>query len=425
MTLQYKRAAPAEDDSFDDDFTFKRSRNSDIKSDSKNYVKQYIPSPQTMEQVTGFLQTVYSHNDKSLRKVTQDTMDYRATTHSPSSKLGRKQMERRQDSKDTKPLAIMFDDDDFNHRESLWNPGRRSSFMYRAKQQSSFTRTSVALPHPHLEPKSYYKHIPADMPDPMRMRQLLTWCGHKLITPKESTEAEGKKSPAESIAAELQEKILNQLQEGKINTSWYTRAPASNSTDSSNRQPNSKNIRNTKLIEKYERTTRILINTIHFIGHSIRMEKEDKAWRNVAMKLNNFHASVLDSCPPLPKAGEDNGVGNDLPTRFQQYYLEGISSEQQQFLNKYCTPSSIDDIDNQITRVVESLQTKVDVLQETLTTKLHDQRKAEQFGKRVLEKMVDVLDKREGIKADLSDRSCCLMPDTVELLRVLANDFID
>lgn len=65
---------------------------------------------------------------------------------------------------------------------------------------------------------------------------------------------------------------------------------------------------------------------------------------------------------------------------------------------------------------------QVDVIQETLTTKLHDQRNAEQFGKRVLEKMVDVLDKREGIKADLSDRSCCLMPDTVELLRVLAND---
>lgn len=89
------------------------------------------------------------------------------------------------------------------------------------------------------------------------------------------------------------------------------------------------------------------------------MEKEDKAWRNVAMKLNNFHASILDSCPPLPKAGEDNGGGNALSTRFQQYYLEGVSSEQQQFLNKYCTPSSIDGIDAQITRVVESLQTKV------------------------------------------------------------------
>jgi hypothetical protein len=178
------------------------------------------------------------------------------------------------------------------------------------------------------------------------------------------------------------------------------------------------------------------------------MEKEDKAWRNVAMTLNNFHASVLDSCPPLPKAGENNGVANDLTTRFQQYYLEGISPEQQQFLNKYCTSSSIDDIDAQITRVAESLQTKVrtlmkhhvtrkklwlcsihsfqvDVIQETLTAKLHDQRNAETFGKQVLAKMVEVLDKREGIKADLSDRNCSLMPDTVELLRVLANDEID
>jgi hypothetical protein len=88
------------------------------------------------------------------------------------------------------------------------------------------------------------------------------------------------------------------------------------------------------------------------------MEKEDIAWRSVAMKLNNYHASVLDSCPPLPKASEQEG-DNSLNTRFQQYYLDGISQDQLQFLNNYCTPSSTDDIDAKMSRTVDSLEAKV------------------------------------------------------------------
>jgi hypothetical protein len=94
------------------------------------------------------------------------------------------------------------------------------------------------------------------------------------------------------------------------------------------------------------------------------MEKEDKAWRNMAMKLNNFHAGVLDSCPPLPKLMENDGKqnDNDLRTRFQQYYLDGISKEQLEFLNKYCTPSSTDDVDAKLVRTINSLHAKVYII---------------------------------------------------------------
>lgn len=94
------------------------------------------------------------------------------------------------------------------------------------------------------------------------------------------------------------------------------------------------------------------------------MEKEDKAWKSMAMKLNIYHAGVLDSCPPLPKPVEKDGppADDELKTRFQQYYLDGISQEQLEFLNKYCTPSSTDDVDAKLVRTVNSLQAKVRII---------------------------------------------------------------
>ncbi|KAH8556844.1 Mis12-Mtw1 protein family-domain-containing protein [Umbelopsis sp. PMI_123] len=400
MTSQYKRAAPAEDDSFDDGFTFKKSRNSDVKNESQYNISGYVPSPQSMELVTEFLNQVKEQEN--------DTPTKRSLwkQESPSQRRAHENNHLKE-IWNASPLAIRFDEDENQISKSSWNPGRRSSFMSRSKQESTVSRTSVAFPHPHLEPKNFYKHIMPDLPDPVRMRQLLAWCGHTIIAQKES-KADIKMSKAETAAYSIQKIILKQLKDGKINTSWYTRVPSNNPVGYK-RKSNPRNQRNLKLVEKYERTTAI-------------MEKEDKAWRNMAMKLNNFHAGVLDSCPPLPKLMENDGKqnDNDLRTRFQQYYLDGISKDQLEFLNKYCTPSSTDDVDAKLVRTINSLHAKVDLLQESLTTKLHDQRTAETFGKQVLEKLTSLLDRREGTQTDISDLPT--LPDSIEVLRMLANE---
>ncbi|KAI8578847.1 hypothetical protein K450DRAFT_244799 [Umbelopsis ramanniana AG] len=333
MTSQYKRAAPAEDDSFDDGFTFKKSRNSDIKNDLNNK-SPYALSPQPMHLVNH--EREQENDTPSKRSLWKQESPLQRRTHENS---------HLKEIFNTTPLAIQFDDEDIHIKKSSWNPGRRSSFMSRSKQESSVSRTSVAFPHPHLEAKNFYKHIMPDLPDPVRMRQLLAWCGHTIMSQKAS-KADNKMSVAESAAYSIQKAILKQLQDGKINTSWYTRAPTNNPLGYK-RKTNPRNQRNFKLVEKYERTTAI-------------MEREDKAWKSMAVKLNNFHAGVLDSCPPLPKPLEkDEHADNDLKTRFQQYYLDGISQEQLQFLNKYCTPSSTDDVDAKLVRTVNSLQAKV------------------------------------------------------------------
>ena len=46
------------------------------------------------------------------------------------------------------------------------------------------TDRSVALPHGEVETGDFYKHIESEIPEPRRMRQLLTWCATRAIGDK-------------------------------------------------------------------------------------------------------------------------------------------------------------------------------------------------------------------------------------------------
>jgi len=44
----------------------------------------------------------------------------------------------------------------------------------------------TALPHAKVEVKDFYKHIESEsLPEPKRMRQLLTWCATRALTEKQ------------------------------------------------------------------------------------------------------------------------------------------------------------------------------------------------------------------------------------------------
>ena len=38
-----------------------------------------------------------------------------------------------------------------------------------------------ALPHPSIPSSELYKHISPDLPDPVKMKQVLVWCGQRAI----------------------------------------------------------------------------------------------------------------------------------------------------------------------------------------------------------------------------------------------------
>lgn len=44
----------------------------------------------------------------------------------------------------------------------------------------------AALPHSEVEVREFYKYIEQSLPEPRRMKQLLTWCGSRALPPKPS-----------------------------------------------------------------------------------------------------------------------------------------------------------------------------------------------------------------------------------------------
>ena len=63
--------------------------------------------------------------------------------------------------------------------------GRRSSLGSRGRRASSLIENgNSALPHREVGTKEFYKHIEEGLPEPRRMKQLLTWCGERALSEK-------------------------------------------------------------------------------------------------------------------------------------------------------------------------------------------------------------------------------------------------
>lgn len=64
-----------------------------------------------------------------------------------------------------------------NRRSSLGTRGRRASSLIDSGQ--------AAIPHREVDTAEFYKHIEAEgLPEPRRMKQLLTWCGERALSDK-------------------------------------------------------------------------------------------------------------------------------------------------------------------------------------------------------------------------------------------------
>lgn len=67
-----------------------------------------------------------------------------------------------------------------NRNRELRNAKRRSSLELRGKRVSVLNGVA-GTPHESIDPAQYYRHIDADQPDAIRMRQLLIWACEKVI----------------------------------------------------------------------------------------------------------------------------------------------------------------------------------------------------------------------------------------------------
>lgn len=93
-----------------------------------------------------------------------------------------------------------------HRRSSTGMRGRRASSLIDSGasngEQSDIERTAIrvvqkltrgvsvtAVPHTDVELADFYKHIEQSLPEPRRMKQLLTWCGTRALPEKQSGDA--------------------------------------------------------------------------------------------------------------------------------------------------------------------------------------------------------------------------------------------
>lgn len=138
---------------------------------------------------------------------------------------------------------------------------RRSSLSMRGKRASSIGNGFQSLPHPDIPASEFYKHISEDLPDPVRMKQLLAWCARRSIDdskmrPSLHGSETDEQIQAANIARTIEEEVLKDLIDNKITTSWYHQPdqPA----DVLEKRPHPQNVNNaTKMKEMEERIAKL------------------------------------------------------------------------------------------------------------------------------------------------------------------------
>ena len=57
----------------------------------------------------------------------------------------------------------------------------------------------IATPHPDVAYEDFHKHIKADLPEPVRMKQLLAWCARRALDEQKVKYASTESSNAAAI----------------------------------------------------------------------------------------------------------------------------------------------------------------------------------------------------------------------------------
>lgn len=137
--------------------------------------------------------------------------------------------------------------------------GRRSSLNRRGKRVSSIGNGYSAVPHDKVPASQFYKHLDSDLPDPHKMRQLLSWCSKRKFEEDKNKHIKQKNKlshdelTALNIAKHIKEEIVKDLVDGKINISWWNKDDDENDPQEKVEKvlvPNERNIQNAKVLQE-------------------------------------------------------------------------------------------------------------------------------------------------------------------------------
>ncbi|KAH3678525.1 hypothetical protein WICMUC_001542 [Wickerhamomyces mucosus] len=252
----------------DGDFSFKRSSSSQPVSDvaprSQRQSSSQPPSsaPKVRRHLNG--------NDKNSTKIRKLTKEDIITPDKTKKTRGKKNSHTNYDQYEEHSasfqLALPVDDTPIIRRNKEMRKGstRRSSLTNRGKRVSSIGNGFSAIPHDRIPTNEFYKHIDQSLPDPHKMRQLLTWCSKRMIDEdknrhiKKKNRLSNEELTALNIAKVIKEEIVKDLSDGKIKISWWNEGEDEKENslkDNTERAllPNERNIKNLQALDDLKR----------------------------------------------------------------------------------------------------------------------------------------------------------------------------
>ncbi|KAI5793098.1 Mis12-Mtw1 protein family-domain-containing protein [Geopyxis carbonaria] len=168
------------------------------------------------------------------------------------------------------------------YRQSFANGRRRSSVGMRGRRASSMMVDGVvAEPHAEILHQDFYKHIQGDQLENMRMRQLLSWCGHRALASLQGSSevkpANDLDGSARNIARVIEEELLKEITTNGQLSTWFTRDSSPPPTVV--KKPNPRNVENLAKLEQLKADLQ-------------KLEQERQSWRMLQQ---------LEPQQPLPR----------------------------------------------------------------------------------------------------------------------------
>ncbi|KKY21437.1 putative mis12-mtw1 family protein [Phaeomoniella chlamydospora] len=277
-----------------------------------------------------------AHTEPSSKGVLQARPHERPTAETTSTEL-----------METK-IALPFADTPVIRRNKAMRDGRASKGERRSSLGMRGRRAT--LPHNEVKIEDFYKHIESEgLPEPRRMRQLLTWCATRAMG-EISTGKEFEDQSARLAARVIQEELLKDLSDKSEMSDWFNREDIPPPKAPVLVKPNPKNLQNeAKILELEEQIKRFVLGTL---GDEV--SATDRATRLKAEKVSLEALKKPPAITPMPSSAE-NPAASSIDTSL----LSPSDLEIQQLLTSTPTTSTI--VSARLNSIISSLGPTVDV----------------------------------------------------------------
>ncbi|KAJ8111086.1 hypothetical protein OPT61_g6230 [Boeremia exigua] len=272
-----------------------------------------------------------------------------AGTHTPNQQDANAAKER---DPNAKRIMLPFADTPVITRNKEMRKGnkdghRRSSTGLRGRRASSLIDSGMsnALPHSAIEVADYYKYIEQSLPEPRRMKQLLTWCGSQALPEKPSGDV--KNANAIMAARAIQQELIDDFANRPELSDWFSREETA--APPVVKKPNPTNEKNRITLQELEDEVN-------------RLEEEKAAWESLEKSTPaTIPAASPSDAPAVTLADIDTSLLDPAQAAIlSRLQLLPASEEQSQAASTFTftTPFALQ---SHLNKLSQSLEPNIDI----------------------------------------------------------------